>query len=294
MPQWQGKSRGNTLGYKIFVSVIKQFGVMPAYALLRVVALYYFLFSWTSSGLMYSYFRERHGFTKYKSLMSIYKNYFVFGQTLLDKTAVMAGIENNFTYNFDGEEHLHRIVAGGIGGILLSAHVGNWEVAGHLLKRLNTRINVVMFDGEHERIKTYLKEVTGPKNFNVIVVKEDLSHIYEMGAALQKNELICLHADRYLPGNKTEVENFLGSNAQFPVGPFLLAASFKVPVSIVFAFKETAKHYHFYGSKLLLKNEEESKSAFKQRLMTTFVQELEQKVKAYPEQWFNYYNFWSY
>ena len=53
MPAWQGKSKGNTLGYRIFVSVLKTAGVMPAYFMLRFVALYYFLFSWQTSKSTY-------------------------------------------------------------------------------------------------------------------------------------------------------------------------------------------------------------------------------------------------
>ena len=293
MPQWQGKSKGTPLGYRIFVFIIKTFGVNIAYFVLRFVAFYYFLFSRNSTGHIYRYFRDRHKYGILTSIVKVYRNYYVFGQTLLDKIIVMAGIENKFTYDFDGEENLREIVRGGKGGILLSAHVGNWEAAGHLLKRLNTRINVVMFDGEHQQIKDYLERVTGGHKVNIILIKEDISHVYAMGEALQKNELICLHADRFMEGNKTKLSLLLGEEAQFPLGPFLLAASFRVPVSIVFAFKETKKHYHFFGSPILTRQEDESKDNFISRLTSTFVRELEQKVKMYPEQWFNYYNFWQ-
>jgi predicted LPLAT superfamily acyltransferase len=293
MPQWQGRSKGTPLGYRLFVLIIRTFGVSIAYLVLRFVSFYYFLFSWNSTGHIYRYFRKRHKYGVLKSVFNIYRNYYVFGQTLLDKVIVMAGIENKFTYDFDGEENLRQIVRGGKGGILLSGHVGNWEAAGHLLKRLETRINVVMFDGEHQQIKQYLEQVTGGHKLNIILIKEDISHVYAMGEALQKNELICLHADRFLEGNKTKQIKFLGEDAAFPLGPFLLAASFRVPVSIVFAFKETKSHYHFFGSQLLSRKEGEAKDDFISRLTSAFVQQLEQKVKMYPQQWFNYYNFWQ-
>lgn len=293
MPQWQGKSRGTPLGYRIFVVICKTLGLVPAYLLLRFVAFYYFLFSWRSSRYSYAYFRNRLAYGKVKAWYNVYRNYYAFGQTLLDKIVVMAGIPNRFTYTFEGEENLRAMVQSGRGGMLISAHVGNWEAAGHLLKRLDTRINVVMYDAEHERIKHYLEEITGGRNFNVIVIREDLAHVYAISEALQKNELICLHADRFLEGNKTEVRSFLGADAHFPSGPFALAAGFRVPVSMVFAFKETATHYHFFGSPLAMRSEEESKAQFSTRLLGSFVNELEQKVRMYPEQWFNYYNFWA-
>ncbi|MBL0741275.1 LpxL/LpxP family acyltransferase [Chryseolinea lacunae] len=293
MPRWQGRSKGNPLGYRIFVFIIKTLGVLPAYFVLRFVAFYYFLFSWSSSRHILHYFRRRHGYSTFKSWVHLYRNYYVFGQTLLDKVVVMAGIGNRFTYDFDGEQNLRDMVKGGKGGILISAHVGNWEAAGHLLRRLETRVNVVMYDGEHQRIKDYLESVTGGRNLRIIVIKEDMSHVYAMGEALQNNELICLHADRFLEGNKTARMPLLGEDAPFPVGPFLLSASFRVPVSIVFAFKETATHYHFYGSSPFTRGDDETKAEFMQRLLSAFVEQLEQKVKAYPDQWFNYFNFWG-
>ena len=293
MGQWKGKSKGNKLGYRIFIFVCSKFGVRPAYLLLRLVAFYFFLFSWSSSRHIYRYSRYRLGYKRLKAWWMIYHNYYVFGQTLLDKFIVMAGIDNPLTFHFDGEENLRRIVQKGKGGILLSAHVGNWEVAGHLLKRLNTRINVVMFDGEHQKIKQYLEQVTGGRNFKVIVIKDDLSHVYAIGDALAKNELICLHADRFLEGNKTVSLKFLGSEALFPLGPFVLANGFHVPVSIVFAFKESLTHYHFYGSEVLERLPDENKNRFTQRLISTFVNMLEEKITMYPTQWFNYYNFWK-
>jgi len=293
MPRWQGKSKGNRLGYSIFVHVVRTFGVKPAYALLRFVSGYYFFFSPKTSAPILDYFRRRHQYSNMKALGKLYSNYFVFGQSLLDKIVVMSGIENQFTFDFDGEENLYEILRGGKGGILMSGHVGNWEVAGHLLKRLDTRINVVMYDAEHEKIKSYLDEVTGGRNFNVIVMREDLTHVYAIGEALQKNELVCIHADRYVSDSKTESLEFLGGMAKFPSGPFVLAATFNVPVSIVFAFKETDLHYHFYGSQPVARSSSESKADFTRRLMQTFVNDFQEKIKLYPEQWFNYYNFWE-
>jgi len=293
MSQWQGKSKGNKLGYRIVIFVCSRFGVKPTYFLLRFISAYYFFFSHSSSKPLLYYFQKRHGFGLLKSLRLLSKNYYVFAQTLLDKIIIMSGIKHNFAFDFDGEENLHQMVKEGRGGILISAHVGNWEAAGHLLRNIKTRINIVMFDGEQQQLKDYLNEVTGTRNFNVIVVKDNLSHVYEIGEALQKNEIICLHADRFLPGNKTKSISFLNEEAQFPVGPFVIAATFKVPVSFVFAFKDSAAHYHLYGSKPLVFSSEETRAQIIDLQMQGYVSRLEELMKKHPEQWFNYYNFWG-
>ena len=66
MPLWHGKSKGNRLGYSIFVSVLRHLGIAPAYFLLRFVSLYYLLFSWKTNRSMYHYFNRRLGFRSWK------------------------------------------------------------------------------------------------------------------------------------------------------------------------------------------------------------------------------------
>jgi predicted LPLAT superfamily acyltransferase len=292
MSSWEGKSKGSPLGYRIFVSILRHFGVLPGYFVLRFVVLYYFLFSPKSSGHIVSYFHKRLHYSKWVSLRMLYKNYYLLGQSIIDKLVIMSGIENKFSYNFDGEENLKKITALQNGGLLISAHLGNWEIAGFLLKRLNTRIHVVMYDGEHQQIKQYLEAVTGKRNMNVIVIKNDLSHIYAITEALKNNDLVCIHADRFLEGNKTVRRNFLGEAANFPAGPFVLATSLKVPVSYVFAFKESNTHFHFYASEMKI-YDKAAKEMLMQEMLADFVGEMELKAKQYPEQWFNYYNFWQ-
>ncbi|MCB0518417.1 MAG: lipid A biosynthesis acyltransferase [Lewinellaceae bacterium] len=292
MASWQGKSRASRSGYQIFVWVLRRLGVEAAYLMLRLVAFYYFLFSWETSRPVLQFYRERLKMGRWKSLLTLYRNYYKLGQNLIDKVVVMAGIPNKLTAQSNGLENLREIASEKKGGILMSAHLGNWELAGHFLhEHLPGIINIVMFDGEQEAIKNYLEEVTGPRRVNVILIKDDNSHIYNIYNALSKNELVAIHGDRYLPGNKTISGQFLGKTAKFPEGPFLLAAKFKVPVSFVFAFKQSDTTYQLYGSpKLELFKGHQHDPAL---LLDAFVQELEAKLKLYPEQWFNYFYFWG-
>lgn len=292
MSAWQGKSKGTPLGYRIFVWVLKTFGVLPAYFLLRFVVLYYFFFSWKASRQIYLLYSRKLRYSRVFSVIKIYRNYFLLGQGIIDKVVLMSGIKNNFSFEFDGEENLRKIAALHKGGILLSAHIGNWDVAGHLFTRLQTPIHIVLYDGEHEKIKQYLEGITGKRKINIIVIKNDLSHIYAISDAFSKNELVCMHADRFIEGNKTLTTDFLGEKARFPIGPFLLAAKFKVPVSFVFAVKEGKLHYHLSASEIKDYSIFD-KEAVMPEMLQDYAAEMEKKLKQYPEQWFNYYDFWE-
>lgn len=247
MAEWKGQSRGSVLGYRIFVTLLKNFGLSPAYFVLRFVALYYFLFAPTSFKICYRFYRRRCGYGFNKSVLAVYRNYYAFGQVLLDKTATMAGFQARFTFDFEGEHHLRAMAEGHTGGLLISAHIGNFEMAGHMLERLNTRVNIVMLDAEHQRIKNYLTSYTR-RSFSIIPLGEDNAHIYEIHRALENKEILCMHGDRFIKGSKVIRAEFMGQQAAFPTGPFYLAMKYNVPVSFVFAMKAGKQHYHFYAT----------------------------------------------
>jgi predicted LPLAT superfamily acyltransferase len=290
MSKWEGRTKAKPIGYRIFGFFVQKFGVLPAYFVLLFVAFYYYLFSHQSSRAILRFYRQRLHIPQLKALRMLFTNYYYFGQTLIDKFAVMAGLSPKFAFEHDGVEHLQHMVSLGKGGLLMSAHVGNYEISGQLLNRLQVPVNVVMYDGEDEGIKRYLESST-KKGFNVIFVKKDLSHIFQITAALAANEIVCIHADRYLPGNKTVTTDFFGAPALFPEGPFLLALRLHVPVLYVYGFKEGAMKYHLYSTPI--KNFERANGDSVQTIAQDYTRSLEEMVKKYPEQWFNYYDFWD-
>jgi len=289
MTQWDGKSKGTPQGYRIFIFFIKNLGVRFSYFILYFVAFYYLLFSVKGTKANFKYFNERLGHSKIKSFLKVYKSNFVFGQTIIDKFAIRLGFRNWFTYEFDGEEILLDLLKEKKGGILISAHVGNFEIAEYFFSEIDifSQINLVTTDNEHKAIKEQLKNIAAKSTINFILIKDDLSHIFEINNALKKNELICFTGDRFFEGTKTLSEDLLGKKAEFPAGPFLLGSRLKVPVVFVYVMKESAKHYHLYTRKATFKNRDA------QELLKNYTKSIESVLKKYPYQWFNYFDFWK-
>ncbi len=293
---WDGQSKGKVLGFKIFVFILNTFGLRPAYFLLRFVSFYYFLFSKPNKYIR-DYFVQAHGYSKLKARLAVYKNNFILGQTIIDKVAVMAGIKNPFTVIHKNGTVLNDLTANGKGGVLVSAHIGNWEVAGQGLNRLGTPFNILMYSNEKQEVKQYMDGVMKEKKINIIAINEETkSHIIELHKAFTNNELVVMHGDRFREGAKTLTANFLGRPAHFPAGPFIMAAKFGVPLCIVFAVKLNSNTYQFSIEKQIdvkrVRGEAELDKVC-QELLMAYVTEVEQIAKAYPHQWFNYYDFWK-
>lgn len=296
MTDWQGKSRGGIMGYMFFVFIIKKLGIGFAYFFLRIVAVYFLFFSSKQKKAISDFYKRGFGYSRKKAFFTVYKNYCTLGEVLVDKIAVLSGLKNKYTFNFDGEENLHKLAKAETGGILINAHVGNWEIAGQLLERIDVKINLLMFDGEIAAIKKYMNDVLVNKNVNIIAIKPDMTHVEQMSASLKNGEIIVIGGDRYMKGNKVLTCDFLGLKADFPAGPFYLAGKFNVPVIYAFAMKEGKRHYHFYATEpKSIKGFENT--AKRQELLESSAQEfanaIEKMVKKYPLQWFNYFNFWK-
>src|SRR6187402_1065972 len=289
MAQWDGKSRGTVLGYKIFVFFIKKIGVRSAYFVLVFVASWYFLFLKKSNRSIFYYFRKRLGYSWLKSKAMVFRSYYVFGQTIIDKVSITAGMRNKFSYEFDGVEILKRLLAEKKGGVLISAHMGNFEIAEYFFEEIDMdfNINLVTSDLEHSEIKDYLGTISKKSGIKFIIIKDDLSHIFEINAALARNELVCFTGDRYFEGVKSLRGNLFGADADFPAGPFLIASRLKVPVVFVYVMKEPKLHYHLYAREAEVKHRDEK------ALLQAYIASVESMVRKYPLQWFNYFDFWG-
>ncbi len=290
MAEWDGKSKGTVLGYKIFVFFLKKAGIKSAYFILYFVATYYFLFLRKSNRAIFYYFKDRLGYSYFKSKRMVFRSYYTFGQTILDKISISSGMSNRFTSEHDGGEILKKLLAEKKGGVLISAHIGNFEIAEHFFgenDNIDFHTSLVTTDLEHSAIKNYLEKISKKSSVKFIIIKEDLSHIFEINAALARNELVCFTGDRYFEGGKFLTEKLLGQEAKFPAGPFLIASRLQVPVVFVYVMKEANLHYHLYTREANVKHRDQK------ALLKAYTESVETMLQKYPLQWFNYFDFWN-
>lgn len=287
--EWEGKSKGTVLGYKLYIFFLNTFGLGIAYFILRFVVFYYFLFSYKSSRSIFYYFNRRLRFTKLKSIAAIYKSYYMLGKVLTDRVAISTNFREQYRYTHDGIEHIDDLLKQNKGGILISGHIGNFEVSHYFLENRYSisKIFMVTTHAEHENIKEYMDGIVAKSSMEFIVVREDMSHIFEIHSALGQGGLVVFTGDRYLPGTKTLKQEFLGAEAEFPLGPYLLATRLKVPVLFVYVLKGPKKEYHLYAKKAI------AKARDPQSLLKEFTQSMEWVLEKYPYQWFNYFDFWK-
>ncbi|MDR2622203.1 MAG: acyltransferase [Dysgonamonadaceae bacterium] len=289
---WQGKSRGGSFGYRFFIYLIRHCGIRFAYFFLLFVVVHFIPFAPLATKSNWKYYRKIQGFGFFKTIRMLYLNYYRFGQTLIDKVAVRSGFHGKYQYEFENyEAFLNQLDHSEKGVILIGAHVGNWEAGGNFFGEYARKINIVMYDAEYQKIKKVLQKNLDSQNHKVIpIVESDFTHIYQIKDALENNEYVCFQGDRYIGEKYAKTVTFMGYPARFPIGPFLLATRFESPVVFYFSMREKGMKYRFIFTIAEIKGK--GKQAVDE-LLDLYVGTLEKIVKRYPEQWFNYYNFWN-
>ncbi len=291
---WTGVTGGSTFGQKALLFLFHFHNVTIGYVILALVVPFYMLFGRKGYLAIYRYFRQNHHYSSFKAFCKTYQNHFVFGQCMLDRFAVYAGRRNFFQVEITGNEHFYQLLESEKGFIIASSHVGNFELSGYLLKQDKKRINALVFGGETKEVMENRMKALNMNNISVIPVANDMSHIFAINEALSAGQIVSMPCDRNFGSPKSIECNFLNGKADFPVGAFSLAAHFKVPVLTIFVMKETASKYHIYVKPLMEGDTTEYKKQEKaNRLTQAFAKELENIVEKYPEQWFNFYNFWK-
>ncbi len=296
MSSWEGKSRGGYLGHLFFMWVLKYLGLSLAYFFLRFVAAYFLFFSFSSVRSLLYLYRARLGYGSLAAIAAVYRNFYTFGQILLDKVSLFNGFSDKFDPISIGGEHLKTIEQMGRGGILICAHFGGWELSGHLMENIGFKPKILMLEAEHEKIKQVLEGSSNRRKLDIIPVKDDISHVLEVTRCLKNGDLVAIHGDRYLKGSRTIRLEFLGEKADFPLGPFAMAIKLDVPVSFIFTTKDKGFHYRCFASEVFLASEQELQLNQQQKihhLANAYVRNLEEYVRKYPHQWFNYHDFWQ-
>lgn len=288
MKKWDGKTKGSLWGYKFFIFCIRFFGLNVAYFFSYFVSIYFVWFLHPQRDGLMQFFQKGFGMSEKTARKNAYKTFYNFGQTLIDRIALHTPKRKAFTYAFNNEKVLREMNENQQGGILISGHLGNWENAGNLIReRITSKINVVMLDAEVQKIKHLLEKETGGAKYNIIPIKNDLSHLILIHQALKRNEFVAIHADRVAEEGKAFELEFLGHKAKFPAGPFIMAEKFNVPITFVYAVKDSKFHYELFATDPIMEKMKDIVIAQK------YVTHLESLVRTYPTQWFNFYNYYA-
>jgi KDO2-lipid IV(A) lauroyltransferase len=196
-----------------------------------------------------------------------------------------AGAPERLLARVAGGEHLARATAGGRGAVVVTAHVGNWELGGRLLAtHLGRPTHVVVHADPDPGVERFLREGPGPVRF---ARPDDPRFGLPLVGALRRGEIVALQGDRALGNRGDEPVAFFGGPARLPLGPFVLARAARVPVLATFCLRRPDHRYAITVSEPIDVGADAAAG------LCRWVSVLEDTVRRHPAQWFNFFDVWS-
>jgi len=166
----------------------------------------------------------------------VFKHLHYFAATLIDRIYLLANGEKPFQIETEGLELLEQRIEQGRGVLLFGSHQGSFEALRALGGRRPEMPLQVVLDKQKTPAMTALLEALAPGvGANVIDAARDGTSIaLAMAEACERGAVVAMLADRGRGHEVLRHAPFLGSPAPFPVSPWLLAHTLKVPVVLCF------------------------------------------------------------
>lgn len=228
--------------------------------------------------------------------LAVFRHLYAFAAVTLDRVYFLNGRFDLFdvTVQDPGNQALGTATRGQ-GMFLMGAHMGSFESVRCIARQHPSLKMVLLMYEENARNIQRLLGAINPEAQQAIISLGQPSAMLEVRDQLKAGSLIGILADRSLDASGRVEVNFLGSPAEFPIGPFRLAALLKHPVFFMIGRYEGGRRYTIYlepvadFSDVAPADRERAISAALKR----YVELIERHCVQAPHNWFNFFDFWQ-
>lgn len=225
------------------------------------------------------------------------KHFRVFAQVILDKLLAMTGRYRTERVRFDGRQPLLDLLARGQGAVIVTAHMGCIELCQAIARqRPNLRLNILVHTQHAEQFNRVLQRLAPDSGVRLLQVSEfGAATAMVLAERVAQGEFIAIAGDRVpVHDSKTTQAQFLGAEAAFPCGPYVIAALLKCPLyfmGCVHQGRGYAVEFVPIAEQVVLPRAQ--RSAALAAYAQTYAQQLERLLVQAPYDWFNFFPFWA-
>ncbi len=214
------------------------------------------------------------------------ENFVHFSQMLADYfycTNVEAERVRPLVQEWRGYEHIEAARAAGRGTIVVTAHLGHWELGGIVLALHGLPLTVITLDEPTSELTRWREDYRRRLGIKTIAIGEDKFAFVAMIQALKRNEFVAMLIDRPPGGTGTPVKLF-GHETEFSSGPALLWQHTRATVLPAFVLQQPDDCYVSLAAPAVPLDETADLASNTQKIADAF----SGIIRTHPEQWFNY------
>ena len=290
-------------GIRALVWVCRVFGRWVFRLFLYPVVSYYFLTGRIARDASREYLRRLgHCFPELGlggSWWESHRHFLSFGETLLDKIIVWTGSIDPGQVDFPNRKLLLDRLEQKRGAMILSGHIGNLEICQAIANlRGHIHLNILVHTKHAEKFNRLLGGSGGSATIQLIQVTElNPAIAIALQEKIELGEFLVLVGDRIpVKGSRTVRASFLGKDAEFPQGPYLLASLLRCPVYTLFCYPADGRfqiHLELFAESIRIPRREPQRRQMLETLARRYAERLEAHCRAAPLQWFNFYPYWN-
>lgn len=163
-----------------------------------------------------------------------------FASTMTD-TSRFKAVGTMVDWEFEGLEHFDELKDAAHGAIILTAHMGNYDLGAYLfterVRRPMTVIRAPEIDPETQRWEQENRRTVASEEFRIDFNTESGMLALDLIQALRDNKIVAMQGDRVTPGIATFRSTLFGRPMLFPAGPFALAMATQTPIYPLFVLR---------------------------------------------------------
>ena len=193
------------------------------------------------------------------------------------------------------EKPLDDALAAGHGAILISVHLGNWELGGLGLAERGYRMNILTFREPDEKVNVQRERIRRERGINFIYVDREATSslaIVEAVSALNRNEVLAILGDRD-GSSHTMPLDFFGRQTPIPVGAAYLALASGAPVIPVFVPLEGNRYAAIMEEPVFFRATYAERDRVVREGIQKILRVFEGYIRSYPDQWYNFFDYWA-
>lgn len=209
-----------------------------------------------------------------------------------------AGRQGALDIAVEDERHWHRLMASPRGFVLVTAHVGHWEIGSRIrLPQKQRRIHVVRAPEIDAQAQTFLSELlrrSCGEHLEMHFTRADDPILgARLLAALRRGEIVAVQGDRPRDGQRTLTASLFGQPLELPVGSAAIARAADVPLLPVFVFRRgRSQSTVVFRAPITVAHTGDRESDWR-GAVEQIARDVEWAIRREPHQWFCFRDLWG-
>ena len=281
--------------YRILLFLARMFGAWAFDLIAKGIAAGYFFFAPRRVMISVRFYRALfpHRARAYH-FWCTWKQFQNFTSVYLDRYRFHEVGDISFTN--EGWEHIENALDRKTGGIILMSHLGNWEIAAHLIKQKREKTPLVLFMGQRAKahIESLQKEDLRRRGIRIVAAEKNWGTSFDLLEGLrfiQAGGLVSMTGDQIWDSSRRAVSvSMLGHEVHLPETPHLLAMLSGAPLIVFFSRRTGKKRYHLKMSepRYIEKASRQHRAEAIRKSAQGYADLLEAHLRGNPLEWYHF------